>query len=191
MKILVVDNLSPFTPQIVDVLNSLGSNHVECAEFSQCRKIDVERSDQVILSGRRSSSTFTNKINSTIVKQCLADKKPLLGICYGAEIIALTLGGSLRRMQSPSIGPHEITILQENSLTLGLSDKIQVYESHGFAIARLPSDFRTIASSNSSAHEIFQNTSGQIWGTQFHPEKSGQIGKKMLQNFVNLQQDPD
>src|ERR671938_1764965 len=94
MPVLVVDNLSPFTPDILDCLQELSIRYTY-RKFSEVFDNDIEGCDKVILSGRRKNSRQINAANSAIIKQCLQGGKPLLGICYGAEIIALTLGGSI------------------------------------------------------------------------------------------------
>lgn len=142
---------------------------------------DLARCEKVILSGRRRNSKEINAVNSKIVKQCHGGSKPLLGICYGAEIIALTLGGSIRKMPAHVQGTTQVSVSGQNPLTDG-KKSISVYESHGYCVARLPADFRSLASSQYCDHEIF--SIGKTYGTQFHPEKSGSDGLALLQNFV-------
>lgn len=182
MPVLVVDNLSPFTPDILACLSKLGVQHVY-KKFSDVTGSDLAACDKVILSGRRRNSKEINAANSKIVRQCRDDGRPLLGICYGAEIIALTLGGSIRRMPAHVQGPTAISVSAQNPLTGGKSS-ISAYESHGFCVARLPAGFQSLASSQHCPHEIF--SSGRIFGTQFHPEKSGSDGLAVLENFVKL-----
>lgn len=180
MPVLVVDNLSPFTPDILDCLGRLGIPHVY-KKFSEVSDSDLARCDRVILSGRRKNSKEINAVNSKMVRQCHDGDKPLLGICYGAEIIALTFGGSIRKMPAHVHGTTEVSVSGQNPLTGG-KKSIFVYESHGFCVARLPANFRSLASSKYCKHEIFAR--GKIYGTQFHPEKSGSDGLALLQNFA-------
>lgn len=179
MPVLVVDNLSPFTPDILDCLGRLGISYVY-KKFSEVSDSDLAQCEKVILSGRRKNSKKINAANSKIVRQCHGGK-PLLGICYGAEIIALTLGGSIRRMPVHVQGTTPVSVSGKNPLTDG-KKSISVYESHGYCVARLPANFRSLASSQYCDHEIF--ASGKTYGTQFHPEKSGSDGMTLLQNFA-------
>lgn len=187
MHILIVDNFSPFTPDIVRCLDDLGVVN-ECLAFSEVSDADLAGSSSVILSGRRKNSRESNAANSRIVKNCLDTGKPLLGICYGAEIIALTLGGTIRRMKDHIHYRMDININTSNPLT---RDKtaLDVYESHAFCIARLPAEFTSLASSVECIHEMFSHNHKPIFGTQFHPEKSGNDGKSVLECFALLKQE--
>ncbi|MEM2141367.1 type 1 glutamine amidotransferase [Nitrososphaera sp.] len=181
--VLVVDNLSPFTPDIVACLGRLGISH-ERLEYSQVSPADLARYDRVILSGRRKNDPVINAANSKIIKSCHDTGQPLLGICYGSEIIALTLGGSLKKMARHVQGP--ITIQpRKNPLTDGKS-QITVYESHGYCVARIPPGFEPLASSQDCQYEMFAHKSKKIFGTQFHPEKSGADGMDIISNFVRV-----
>lgn len=182
MPALVVDNLSPFTPDILECLGKLGVPYVY-KKFSDVSDFDLSTCDRVILSGRRRNSKEINAANSKIIRQYHDKGKPLLGICYGAEIIALTLGGSIRRMPAHVQGTTAVSVSGENPLTGG-KKSISVYESHGYCVARLPASFMSLASSQYCEHEIFAN--GRIYGTQFHPEKSGGDGLALLQNFAKI-----
>lgn len=181
--VLVVDNLSPFTPDIVACLGRLGVSN-ECVRYSQVSPADLGKYDRVILSGRRKNDPGINAANSRIIKSCHDTGQPLLGICYGSEIIALTLGGSLRKMTRHVQGP--ITIQPaKNPLTDG-KNAITIYESHGYCVARLPPGFKQLASSHDCQYEMFAHQSKKIFGTQFHPEKSGADGMDILSNFVRV-----
>jgi GMP synthase (glutamine-hydrolysing) len=182
MPVLVVDNLSPFTPDILACLGKLGVKYVY-KKFSEVTDCDIAVCDKVILSGRRKNNKKINAVNSKIVKQCHSNSKPLLGICYGAEIIALALGGTIRKMPSHVHGMTAISVSSQNPLTAE-RESISAYESHGYCVARLPTGFKSLASSRFCEHEIF--SSGKIYGIQFHPERSGSDGLEVLQNFAMI-----
>ncbi len=120
-----------------------------------------------------------------MARYCYKNDLPLLGICYGAEIIAQTFGGSLRRMPRSIQGNLEIQPDRPNPIT-GNKKSISVYESHGLCIARLPEEFDGLASSAYCPFEIFAHRTKKIFGLQFHPEKSGQDGLDVIESFVKL-----
>jgi GMP synthase (glutamine-hydrolysing) len=181
LTVLVVDNLSPFTADILTCLAQLDQPHLH-KRFSEVSKEDLAQCDKVILSGRRKHSKEINAVNSSIIRYSHYSDKPLLGICYGAEIIALTFGGSILKMPAHVQGMTEVSLSSPNSLTEG-KKSILVYESHRYCIAKLPSNFKSLASSKYCEHEVFSNDS-KIYGTQFHPEKSGGDGLSLLKNFL-------
>jgi GMP synthase (glutamine-hydrolysing) len=181
--VLVVDNTSPFTADILACLGQLDKPHIY-KTFSEVSNADLIECDKVILSGRRKHNKQINMVNSTITRYCHHAGKPLLGICYGAEIIALTLGGSICKMPAHVHGLTVVSVSIPNQLTEGRKS-ILVYESHGYSIAKLPANFRTLASSEHCKHEIFGSDS-KIYGTQFHPEKSGSDGLALLNNFSGI-----
>src|SRR5919197_5640655 len=79
MTVLVVDNLSPFTPDILDCLDRLSLIHIY-RRFSDLLDSDLAMCDRVILSGRRKNNKEINAVNSKIIRQCHDSSKPLLGI---------------------------------------------------------------------------------------------------------------
>ena len=178
--LLVVDNGSVYTGSIIESLKEIRADHKRIA-YDKITEQDIEDSRSIILSGRTRNDPLMNMTNSKLIRYALAEKKPLLGICYGAEILAITLGGTIRKMTQPRHGIHEANVLKENILCSG---KLQVFESHSYKISALDSCFETIASSDDCKFEIFQYRDQNIFGTQFHPEMS-KDGKQLLKNFTS------
>jgi GMP synthase (glutamine-hydrolysing) len=108
-----------------------------------------------------------------------------LGICYGAEIIALTFGGSIYRMDDHVRGTITVNILKPNSLIPDRTS-VNVYENHRYSVAKLPKDFVSLGSSSLCKYEIFSHIKKRIFGTQFHPEKSDRDGFALLSKFMQL-----
>lgn len=179
--LLVVDNGSVYTDSIVESLNEIGAEHRRVAS-DKITQSEIEGSHSIILSGRRKNDPMMNATNSKLVRYCLSAKKPLLGICYGAEILAITIGGTIRKMDRPRHGLVDATVLKDNALCKG---KIKVFESHSYKIATLDSRFETLASSDQCKFEIFKYVNQNIFGTQFHPEMSSD-GRELLKNFVEI-----
>ena len=166
MSVLVIDNSSPFTKDIIKSLDFLQQSSI-CVHYSDLSTIstEIKNSKYVVLSGRRHNNNETNRTNFFIIKQCLNNDIPILGICYGAEIISLFFGGTIRKMANSSSGITSIKIINENSqMNLEKNSIFRVYESHRFEIPRLPSTFETIASSAICINEIFIHTSKKIVG---------------------------
>jgi GMP synthase (glutamine-hydrolysing) len=180
--LLVVDNLSSYFNDLVRCLNEINAKH-EVKKHDDLDGCNVNNYDGIILSGRTGNLKSMNVANMCLVKLVHEDDKPLLGICYGAEIIALALSGSLRRLNDRIIGDHTINVNRSNPLTN--KKTLNVFESHGYYIARLPKEIEGIADSSNCKFEIIAHSKKQIFGTQFHPEMS-KDGLEILNNFVKL-----
>lgn len=179
--LLVVDNGSVYTSSLLECLQSLGVDF-EHHMFSGISKINLDNYSSVILSGRRKNDSLMNATNSKLVLHSLDKNKPLLGICYGAEILALTLGGTIKKMPSPRHGLHKVQVMTANPLCNG---KIDAFESHSYMVSTLGSSFTQIASSDDCRFEIFRYGNKNIFGTQFHPEMSPD-GRLLLEQFSNI-----
>ena len=179
--LLVVDNGSIYTKNLIDFLNE--KNIFFEKQTPQLLDLDsLENYDSVILSGRRKNEKKTNEINSKIVIYSIKNNIKLLGICYGAEILALTLGGTIRKISSLQKGNEIIKIFKENPIS---NDSLDVFESHWFEISKLPSVLVPLADSKNCKYEIIQYEKKQIFGTQFHPEMT-QDGHNLIEKFCSL-----
>jgi len=179
--LLVVDNGSIYTKNLTDFLNE--KNIFFERQTPQLLDLDsLENYDSVILSGRRKNEKKINEINSKIVTYSIKNNMKLLGICYGAEILALTLGGTIRKISSLQKGNEIIKIFKENPIS---NDSLDVFESHRFEISKLPSVLLPLADSKNCKYEIIQYEKKQIFGTQFHPEMS-QDGHDLIEKFCSL-----
>ena len=110
---------------------------------------------------------------------------PILGICYGAQLMAYTLDGKVEGASSPEYGKTE-TIYDTNSLLFnGLNEKDISWMSHGDYISKLPDGFKVAAHSESCPYGAFENAEKKLYGLQFHPEVNHtNNGTKMLHNFL-------
>jgi GMP synthase (glutamine-hydrolysing) len=178
--LLLVDNGSVFTKNIVDFLDSKVNYTV--LPFDKINIDDLQKFDSIILSGRRHNDQAMNALNSKIINHTISNKKALLGICYGAEILALTVGGTVRKMQSIQKGQGTVNVTQSNPLCSGV---IQVFQSHSFEISNLGKSLIQLGSSDSCKYEIIQYHDLKIFGTQFHPEMTDD-GLSLIEKFVRL-----
>jgi len=188
LKTLLVNNFSPFINDIKSIFNEF-ENVYECYNCDQIHAIDtnldfLQEFDNVVLSGRQKNSAMINKINSRIVKGCLILDKPLLGICYGGQILALTLGCTLKKIEKIR-NTINIDLVEPTPLLEGYKS-VRMYESHNFCVSALSNDFKLLGKSESCTNELFCFNNKPLYGTQFHPEKSGRHGKDLLQNFLKL-----
>lgn len=179
--LLLVDNGSVFTENIVKFLVSRKTTHTITTP-DKLNLEDLHKFDSIILSGRRHNDQNMNSTNSKIIIHAISSKKPLLGICYGAEILALTVGGTIRKMPSLQKGSSTIQTTQNNPISSGM---MQVYQSHSYEISKLGQSLINLASSDSCQNEIIQYRDSKIFGTQFHPEMT-EDGLALIEKFINI-----
>lgn len=179
--LLLVDNGSTFTKNIAGFLSEKKLEFT-VLPFDKIKISGIAAFESFILSGRQQNNKEMNALNSKIVNHAISERKSLLGICYGAEILALTVGGTIRRMSSAQKGNSTVKITSENPLCRGI---INVYQSHSFEISHLGKSLIHLASSESCKYEIIQHQNLKIFGTQFHPEMT-EDGLSLIDRFVSL-----
>ncbi len=177
--ILAVDNGSSYTGRLLSHLEE-GGVDFEPRRFDQVEPNRLGDYSHYILSGRRRNDHLMNRTNSEIIRLAIRHKKPLLGICYGAELLALTAGGTIRRMDRPVKGGETVDITRDNPLCSG---RMGVFESHAYEIARMPPPLETVGSSATCRNEMVRYGDLPIYGTQFHPEMTGD-GLDLIANFL-------
>ena len=113
-------------------------------------------------------------------------KYPLLGICYGAQFMAYTNGGTVEPAETREYGRANLSKFDaENPLLKGVSPNSQVWMSHGDTITSIPDNFKIIASTDKVAVAAYQAVGEKLWGVQFHPEVFHSTdGTQILKNFV-------
>ncbi|MDR3125413.1 MAG: glutamine-hydrolyzing GMP synthase [Endomicrobium sp.] len=110
---------------------------------------------------------------------------PILGICYGMQLIAQHLGGRVVPSKHREFGLVNVNINCDCCLFDGLSSKEVLWMSHGDKLSKMPKDFKVTAKSDNSPYAAIENISKNIYGVQFHPEvKHSLNGRKVIQNFI-------
>lgn len=110
--------------------------------------------------------------------------KPILGICYGAQLIAYQNGGKVESISEREYGRKQIRVVP-SILFKGLDEEQEVFMSHGDQIVSLPSSFHVTSSSNTCPIASYEDEAKGLYGVQFHPEVEHSIhGQEMLKNFV-------
>lgn len=110
---------------------------------------------------------------------------PILGICYGLQLIGHLLNGEVDRADHREYGRTEVRVDQDSPLFQNLEPNQIVWMSHGDRLRRLPSGFKSVAASESSPFAAIENSERRLYGVQFHPEVSHTIhGPEILQNFL-------
>lgn len=138
----------------------------------------------VILSGSPSSVRDANapQVDLSPIKGAF----PLLGVCYGAQYLAQNYGGEVKPSATREYGRAMLSKVEAaNPLICGLSQTTQVWMSHGDTIARIPDNYRIIASTEDVPVAAFQIDGEKTWGIQFHPEVYHSTeGSQLLKHFV-------
>jgi GMP synthase (glutamine-hydrolysing) len=110
---------------------------------------------------------------------------PILGLCYGMQLIAEHLGGKVAPSKDREFGLADVKVECGCSLFEGLSSKETLWMSHGDKLSKTPKGFKITAKSDNSPYAAIENISKDIYGVQFHPEVKHSVnGKKIIQNFI-------
>lgn len=181
-KILILDFGSQYTQLIARKIRELGV-YAELQPFSISEdQFDKINPNGVILSGGPNSVYAEGAPHLSF--DIFSKEKPVLGICYGLQLIAYMLGGKVDSAAKREYGRANIIIDKENDFLSGLKNK-QVWMSHGDALTNPPEGFEVIAHSDNSPICAVGNTARNIYGVQFHPEVHHTTdGKKILENFA-------
>lgn len=184
-KILILDFGSQYTQLIARSIREL---NIYC-EIQPCTK-EVVFEDSlkgIILSGSPFSVNDPNAPKPDI--KALADKLPVLGVCYGAQLIAQQSGGEVGKSTHREYGRAHIQVQQKDRLLELINTGSQVWMSHSDSIKQLPEGFNIIATTDSipvAAYKAADSyAANPVYGIQFHPEVTHSTdGKQIIKNFV-------
>jgi GMP synthase (glutamine-hydrolysing) len=181
-KIIILDFGSQFTQLIARRVREL---HIYC-EIHPYNKVPSFGSEVkgVILSGSPHSVREENA--PEVDFQSISAKFPLLGVCYGAQLIAQKSGGNVMPSKIREYGRANLSFVKhENDLLAAVSPNSQVWMSHGDTISEVPANFDIIASTDSVKVAAYHIKGTNTYGIQFHPEVTHSTeGKHLLYNFL-------
>ncbi len=151
--------------------------------FKEFKKIYPEAVLKGIVLSGGAQSVYDQKIKFD--KSWLKLEIPVLGICYGHQLLANEIGGSVKKSK-PEYGEEELTVTSKKSkLLAGINRVSTVWMSHGDTVIKLPKGFATTAGTHNSLNTAIENDKLKFYGVQFHPEVSHtQGGVKILSNFA-------
>ena len=187
-KILIIDFGSQFTQLIARRIRELGI-FSEIVSHKKIKRKNVTKNVRgIILSGGPLNVYEKNKYNFD--KKILHIDIPILGICFGHQILSKELGGKVKRSSHREFGLAKIKKRNNSLLIKNFFNKMKmnnVWMSHADQVIKMPKNFKVIASSKNSRLTIIENSKKNFYGVQFHPEVTHtNKGKILLSNFLFL-----
>ena len=208
MNVTIVDYKSGNISSVINSFKQAAKNKVKLEVTSDLNKIKL--SDKLVLPGQGSfkscidSLNSINGLNDTLKDFVIINTKPLLGICVGLQMFAdvgyeeaetkglggipgkvLKINNQNGKFKVAHIGWNEIDIVTESKIFKEIKNKSHMYFVHSYEF--IPEDKNIIsATTNYSSNIVCSVEKENIFGTQFHPEKSDKVGLKMIYNFINL-----
>ena len=208
MKVTIVDYNSGNISSVINSFKEVAKDKVNIEVTSDLNKI--KSSDKVVLPGQGSFKSCVealNKINGlkeTLNEFAITHKKPLLGLCVGLQMFADVgyeeietkglgwISGKVSKIDNkngkyklPHIGWNQIKIVKDSKILRDIKNNTHMYFVHSYEF--IPNDQSVItATTDYSSNIVCLVEKGNIFGTQFHPEKSDKIGLKIIDNFLSL-----
>ena len=208
MNVTIVDYQSGNISSVINSFKEVAKDKIKIEITSDLNKI--KSSDKIILPGQGSFKSCVESLNSinglhdALKEFVIINKKPLLGICVGLQMFgdvsyeeSETKGlgwipGKVTKIDNkdgkfklPHIGWNEIEIVKESKIFKGIQNKSHMYFVHSYEL--VPEDKSIIsATTNYSSKIVCCIEKDNLFGTQFHPEKSDKTGLKIIENFLNI-----
>ena len=208
MKVTIVDYNSGNISSVINSFKEVAKDKVNIEVTADLNKINS--SDKVVLPGQGSFKSCVdalNKINGlteALSEFAINNKKPLLGICVGLQMFADIgyeetetkglgwISGKVSKVDNqngkyklPHIGWNQINIVKQSKIFENIENNSHMYFVHSYEF--LPNDKNVISSTTDYSSNIVCSVEKEnIFGTQFHPEKSDKLGLKIIDNFMNI-----
>jgi glutamine amidotransferase len=208
MKVTIVDYSSGNISSVINSFKEVAQDKVNIEVTSDLKKI--KSSDKVILPGQGSFKSCVDALNSinglvdSLNEFAINNKKPLLGICVGLQMFADIgqeeretkglgwISGKVSKIDNqngkyklPHIGWNQINIVKKSKIFKNVDNKSHMYFVHSYEF--IPNDKNVISATTDYSSKIVCSVEKEnLFGTQFHPEKSDKIGLKIIDNFIKL-----
>jgi len=208
MYVTIVDYNSGNISSVINSFKEAAKDKVNIEVTSDLNKI--KSSDKVVLPGQGSFKSCVDALNSinglvdTLNEFAVNNKKPLLGICVGLQMFADIgyeetetrglgwISGKVSKIDNqdgkyklPHIGWNEINVVKNSKIFKDIENKSHMYFVHSYEL--IPEDKNVITSTTDYSSNIVCSVEKEnIFGTQFHPEKSDKLGLQIINNFINL-----
>jgi imidazole glycerol-phosphate synthase subunit HisH len=208
MNVTIVDYNSGNISSVINSFKEVAKNKVHIEVTSDLNKIKT--SDKVVLPGQGSFKSCIDALNGisglvdSLNEFAVNDKKPLLGICVGLQMFAETgyeqtetkglgwISGNVSKINNqkgkyklPHIGWNQINIIKDSKIFKDIENNSHMYFVHSYEF--IPEEKDVIsATTDYSSNIVCCVEKENIFGTQFHPEKSDKTGLKIIDNFINL-----
>lgn len=188
-KILIIDFGSQFTQLIARRIREFGVfSEIISHKKIKTSQVNKENISGIILSGGPLNVYENDKFKFD--KKILKLGIPVLGICFGHQILSKELGGRVKQSKHREFGLATINKVRNSKLTKNFFNKNNtndVWMSHADQVSKMPKNFKVIGSSKNSKLTIIENVKDNFYGVQFHPEVTHtNKGKILLHNFVFL-----
>ncbi len=208
MKVTIVDYKSGNISSVINSFKEVAKDKVTIEVTSDLNKI--KSSDKIVLPGQGSFKSCIDALNKiedlvhTLNEFAITNKKPLLGICVGLQMFADTgyeesetkglgwIPGKVSKIDNqngkyrlPHIGWNQINIIKDSKIFKNIENNSHMYFVHSYEF--IPEDKNLIsATTDYSSNIVCSIEKENIFGTQFHPEKSDKMGLKIIDNFISL-----
>ena len=208
MKVIIVDYQSGNISSVINSFKEVAKDKVNLEVTSDLNKI--KSSDKIVLPGQGSFKSCVDSLNNinglvdALKEFAITNKKPLLGICVGLQMFAdvgyeetetkglgwvpgkvSKINNQNGKFKLPHIGWNEIEIVKESKIFKSIKNKSHMYFVHSYEF--IPTDKSVISATTDYSSKIVCSVErDNLFGTQFHPEKSDKEGLKIIDNFLSL-----
>ena len=208
MNVTIVDYQSGNISSVINSFTEVAKGKVNIEVTSDIKKIKL--SDKIVLPGQGSFKSCVDSLNSingladTLKEFAITNSKPLLGICVGLQMFAdvgyeeaetkglgwisgkvSKIDNQNRKFKLPHIGWNEIEIQKESKIFKDIKNKSHMYFVHSYEF--IPDDKSVISATTDYSSKIVCSIEKEnLFGTQFHPEKSDKTGLNIIKNFLDL-----